>query len=156
MISPKYIILLFLGCMALVWACRPTTTPDNAADEITEALEKNNLDEARSKTDAFFARGVKLDTVAVPRLCMLSINLAKLSESATPGDDYTAQALNCYRTALRRDSVTALTFYQALGSDDFKYYILLQQLEGRVDARSAGIRSGEEGGDFLNDSTDRG
>lgn len=152
MISPKYIILLFLGCMALVWACRPTISPDNAAAEITEAFEKNNIDEARSKTDAFFARGVKLDTVAVPRLCMLSITLAKLSESATQGDDYTAQALNCYRMALRRDSVTALTFYQALGGDDFKYYNLLQQLEGRVDARSAGIRSNEEGGEYLNDS----
>lgn len=144
MISPKYIILLFLGCLALVWACRPNISPDKSAAEITEAYDKDNIDEARAKTDAFFASGIKLDTVAVPRLCMLSITLAKLSETASQGDDYTAQALNCYRTALRRDSVTAVSFYSALGGDDFKYYQLLRQLEGRVDARMEGIYPEED------------
>lgn len=143
MISPKYIILLFLGCLALVWACSPSTSPDKSAAEISEAYNKSNIDEARSKADALFASGVKLDTIAVPRLCMLSITLAKLSENAGAGNDYTAQALNCYRTALRHDSVTASSFYRALSGDDFKYYQLLQQLEGRVDARSEGIRSEE-------------
>lgn len=144
MISPKYIVLLFIACMALVWACRPNVSPDKSAAEITEAYDKDNIDEARAKTDAFFASGIKLDTVAVPRLCMLSITLAKLSESATQSDDYTAQALNCYRTALRRDSVTAVSFYGALSGDDFKYYQLLRQLEGRVDARAEGIYPEEE------------
>ena len=130
--------------MALVWACRPAVSPDKSAAEITEAYNKDNIDEARAKTDAFFASGVRLDTIAVPRLCMLSITLAKLSESSAPGEDYTAQALSCYRAALRRDSVTATSFYRALGYDDFKYYQLLQQLEGRVDARREGIRSVED------------
>jgi len=115
-----------------------------SAAEITEAYNKDNIDEARAKTDAFFASGVRLDTVSVARLCMLSITLAKLSENAIPSEDYTAQALNCYRTALSRDSVTATSFYHALRFDDFKYFQLLQQLEGRLDARREGIRSEED------------
>lgn len=130
--------------MALVWACRPVVSPDKSAAEITEAYNKNNIDRARAKTDEFFASGVNLDTVAVPRLCLLSITLAKLSEKATPGYDYTAKALNCYHAAMRRDSVTATSFYQALGGEDYKYYNLLLQLEGRVDARREGIYPEEE------------
>lgn len=149
MISPKYIILLFLGCLALVWACKPAVTPDKSAAEITEAYNQNNIAEAKSKADALFASGVKLDTIAVPRLCLLSITLAKMSENSSTTDDYTAQALNCYRSAMRRDSVTAQSFYRALGGDDLKYFYLLQQLEGRVDARKEGIRSEEESGDYI-------
>ncbi len=140
MISPKYIILLFLGCLALVWACRPNISPDKSAAEITEAYNKDNIEEACAKTHAFFASDIKLDTVAVPRLCMLSITLAKLDDSAYQGDDYITYALNCYHTAMRRDSVTALSFYRALTGDDFKYYQLLRQLdERRVDPGMEGI-----------------
>lgn len=156
MISPKYIFLLFVGCMALVWACRPSASTDRAAADITEALENDNVDAARSKADAFFASGVKLDTVAVRQLCMLSVTLAKLSESGDHSDDFAAQALQCYRVAMRRDSVAALSFYEELSPDDFKYFNLLKQLGGRVDARDAGIRANEEGGDYVNLSEEHG
>lgn len=127
MIHPKYIILFFICCMALVWACRPSTSPERIAAEVTDEY---------------------LDTVSIPQLCMQSITLAKLNETAASGEDYTALALNCYRTALRRDSASATSFYNSLNGDDFKYYQLLQQLEGRVDARKEGIYPEE--GDSIN------
>ncbi|MCM1310576.1 MAG: hypothetical protein NC301_06075 [Bacteroides sp.] len=127
MINPKYIILLFIGCMALIWACRPSVSPERVASEVTDEY---------------------LDTVSIPQLCMQSITLAKLNETANPGEDYTALALNCYRTALHRDSVAASAFYNSLGGDDFKYYQLLRQLDGRVDARTEGIYPEE--GDSIN------
>lgn len=129
--------------MALVWACRPIASPDSAAADITHAFEKDGVDAAMSKADAFFASNVRLDTVAVPRLCMLSITLAKLSESCH-NDDYAAQALNCYRCAMRRDSVSATGFYEALAADDYQYVNLLRQLGGRADARTEGIYADEE------------
>lgn len=150
MISPKFIILLIIGSLALTWACRPAATPDKAAADITEALENDNVEAARSRADAFFASGVRLDTVDVSRLCMLSVTLAKLSESGEHADDYAAQALQCYRVAMRRDSVTATSFYEALDGEDFRYVNLLRQLGGRVDARDAGIRADEEGGEYVN------
>lgn len=149
MISPKYIILLIIGCMALVWACSPAVSPDKSAAEITEAYNNESIDAAKSKADALFASGVRLDTIAVPHLCMLSITLAKLDETVSDNDDYAAQALNCYRTAMRRDSVTATTFYRALSDDDYKYYQFLKHLEGREGARREGIRSEMEAEDTI-------
>lgn len=156
MISPKYILLLILGCLALAWACRPSSTPDMAAADITAALENDDLHAARSKAEAFFASGVKLDTVDVSRLCMLSVALAKLGESGEHYDDFTAQALRCYRVAMRRDSVTATSFYESMLPDDFKYVDLLRQLGGRVDARDAGIRANEEFEEYANPSDSTG
>ncbi|MBD5415721.1 MAG: hypothetical protein HDR46_05475 [Bacteroides sp.] len=144
MINPKLIILLFIGCLALAWACKPAATPDKAAAEITEALENDNIDAARERTDAFFASGVKLDTVNIQRLCMLSVTLARLSESGEPANDYAAHALQCYRVAMRRDSVAAMAFYSSLDGDDYRYVNLLHQLGGRIDARDAGIIADEE------------
>jgi len=150
MIHYKYIILLVVGCLALAWACKPASTPDKAAAAITEALENDDLEEARSRADAFFASGVRLDAVDVSRLCMLSVTLAKLSESGEHSDDIAAQALQCYRVAMRRDSVTATSFYESFPADDFKYINFLRQLGGRVDARDAGIHADEEGDGYIN------
>lgn len=150
MISPKYIFLLIIGCLALAWACRPASTPDKSAAMITEAFDNDNVEAARNRADAFFASGVKLDTVSVPQLCMLSVTLAKLSESGDRQGDFTAQALQCYRVAMRRDSVAATSFYSSLSAEDFRYVELLRQLGGRVDARDAGIHADEEGSDVIN------
>lgn len=150
MINPKLIILLFVGCLALAWACKPAATPDKAAADITAALENNNVDAARERADAFFASGVKLDTVNIQRLCMLSVTLARLSESGEPADDYAAHALQCYRVAMRRDSVAATAFYAGLDGDDYRYVNLLHQLGGRVDARDAGIIGEEEMEEYMN------
>lgn len=144
MISPKYIILLVLGCMALVWACRPKVTPDMEAANITQAFNNNNIDEACSLADKFFSANSRLDNVSVPQLCMLSITMIKMSIKSTHADDYAAQAISCYDTAIRRDSITATTFYNALNSDDFQYFNLLQRLDGSADVRSVGIYPDEE------------
>lgn len=139
MINPKYIILLLLGCLALLWACKPANTPDQAAAQISEALDNENVDAARSKADAFFKSDVKLDTVAVPRLCRLALTLAKLSQSGEHADDYMAQALQCYRVAIARDSVTAVGFFEAMTGDDARYYRYLRQLLSSVDVRESGV-----------------
>lgn len=144
MISPKYIILFLLGCMALVWACRPSESPDKAASNITRAFENNELDAARSLADEFFSSDTKLDTVSVPHLCMLSITMAKLSLNSEHADDYAALALNCYRVAMRRDSVTTQSFYSALAPEDYQYLNLLLRLGGSADVRSVGIYPDEE------------
>lgn len=144
MINPKLIILFFVGCLALAWACKPAPSPDKAAAEISEALEGNNPDAARKLADDFFSSGVKLDAVNIPRLCMLSVTLTRLSEIADFGNDYAAHALQCYRVAMRRDSITATEFFSSLDGDDFKYSNLLHQLAGRVDARDSGITAEDE------------
>lgn len=144
MIHPKLILIFFIGCVALAWACRPAESPDKAAAAISEALEGNNLDAARKRADDFFSSGVKLDTVGIPRLCMLSVSLARLSESGEYGNGYAANALQCYRVAMRRDSVASMDFYSGLDGEDFKYANLLHQLAGRVDARDSGIIAEEE------------
>lgn len=144
MINPKLILIFFIGCLALAWACKPAASPDKAAAAISEALEDNNLDAARKRADDFFSSGVKLDTVGIPRLCMLSVTLTRLSESGDHGNDYAAHALQCYRVAMRRDSVASMEFYTNLDGDDFKYANLLQQLAGRVDARDSGIVAEDE------------
>ncbi len=143
MINPKFIILLILGCLAMAWACKPARNPDHAAASVSEAMEHNDIDAARSRADALFASGVRLDTIAVPRLCMLSVSLAKLADCGDHTTDYTAQALQCYRIAMSRDSITATSFYAALSGDDYKYAAFLRQLGRSVDARDAGIYADE-------------
>lgn len=139
MINPKLILIFLVGCLALAWACKPAASPDKAAAEISEALDGNNFDAARKKADDFFASGVKLDTVGIPRLCMLAVTLTRLGESAEHGHDYAAHALQCYRVAMRKDSVASMEFYTNLEGEDFKFANLLLQLAGRVDARDSGI-----------------
>lgn len=139
MIAPKLIILLFIGCMTLLWACNSAPTSDMAAATISEALANNDIDAARKKADEFFAPDVRLDTVGLQRLCMLSVSLTRLSQSGEHGGDYAAHALKCYDVVMRRDSVAANQFYDSLDGDDYNYANLLRQLAGRVDARSAGI-----------------
>ncbi len=147
MINPKLILIFFIACLALAWACKPAESPDKAAAEISEALEGNNLDAARKRADDFFSSGVRLDTVGIPRLCMLAVTLARLSESGEHGNDYAAHALQCYRVAMRKDSVASMTFYSNLDGEDFKYANLLHQLAGRVDARDSGIMAEDESED---------
>lgn len=139
MISPKYLILLVICCLALVWACKPSETPDKAAAEIIEAFDGDNSDAARSRADAFFKSGVQLDTVAVPRLCMLAVTLAKLSESGEHSEDYMVYAMQCYRTAMKRDSVTTIGFFEAIPADDYKYANYLRQLRRQIYVRETGV-----------------
>lgn len=147
MINPKLILIFLVGCLALAWACKPAASPDKAAAEISEALDGNNFDAARKRADNFFASGVNLDTIAIPRLCMLAVTLTRLSESADIGHDYAAHALQCYRVAMRRDSIASMEFYTNLDGEEFKYANLLLQLAGRVDARDSGILVEDESGD---------
>lgn len=156
MINPKYLILLIVCCMALVWACQPAPNPDKAASAITEALENDNVDAARSKADAFFASGVSLDTLAVPRLCVLSVTLARLSESGEHSDDYMAQALQCYRVAMRRDSITATRCFDGMPADDFRHVNFLRQLRRQVDVREHGVTVDESDISVPSDSTAHG
>lgn len=156
MINPKYLILLIVCCLALVWACKPAPNPDKVASEITEALENDNIDAARSRADAFFASGVSLDTVAVPRLCMLAVTLARLSESGEHSNDYMAQAMQCYRVAMRRDSVTATGCFDAMPADDFRYVNFLRQLRRQADVRESGVTVDESENSVPSDSTANG
>lgn len=139
MINPKLIFLLLFGTAILAWACQPKTTPDTEAGAIVEAVNSGNLDKARNRADKFMASGAELDTMSISRLCSLAIAMTKLSESGEHADDYAARALQCYRAAMARDSISATGFFNAMPQDEYKYVNMLRQLLGPITARENGV-----------------
>lgn len=139
MINPKLIILLLACTAILAWACQPRQTPDLQAGGIVEAVNAGNLEKARHLADRFLGANHSLDTVSIGRLCTVSVALIKLADESDNADVYAAQALQCFRKAMGRDSVTAAGFYDAVAPEDYRYVNTLRHLSVPVTAREKGV-----------------
>lgn len=144
MLHPKYLILLIIGCLTLAWACKPAPTASYSIRGISEALANNDVDGARSRVDALFGGGFSPDSVSVTEACLLSLQLMQLSQMPDVSNDYAAQALKCYQSAVRRDSVAARGYFDSLSAEEYAYIQLLRQLRSQVSAREAGLDAPEE------------
>ncbi len=139
MINPKLIFLLLFGTAILTWACRPGATPDSEASAIINAVGARNFDEARQRADRFFASETRLDSVSLSRLCSLSIAMTQLSEAGEHVSGYVAHALQCYRVAMARDSISATGFFEAMPREEYQYFAMLRQLLAPITARENGV-----------------
>lgn len=144
MIQSKYLILLILVAMTVAWACKPAPNAVNTTQGISEALAENNIEAARSRADALFNTDFNIEATPVNELCALSLVLARLSQTDDSGNDYAAQALKCYNSAVGRDSVAASRYFESVAPEDYTYLQLLRQLRRQVAAREAGISITEE------------
>lgn len=131
--------MLLFGAAILAWACKPSETPNDEAMAIVQAISTNKLDEARNRANQFFASKAKLDSVDVSQLCALSIAMVRLSETDKHSDGYAAQALQCYRVAMMRDSITSTGYFNSLNQDDYQHYSMLLQLSAPVSVRESGM-----------------
>lgn len=140
MIQPKVILLFLLGVAVMLWACRPAHTPESDAAEIVKAVDHNEFDRASAMANAFFSSSaaMKVDSLSIPALCNLSVALTRIDEYTEHSDDNTARALQCYRTAMARDSVSASEYYRSLPADDYRYVAFLRHLLSPITAREAG------------------
>lgn len=132
MIQSKYIILLILVTLAMMWACRPAPDAAETTRCISEALAENDAATARKCADELFAGNFNMESAPVSELCDLAVALVHLSESGTDNTDYTAQALRCYTSALERDSLAATSHFDAMSPDSYPYVQLLRQLRRQV------------------------
>lgn len=139
MTNIKLIFLLLFGTAILAWACRPGVTPDSEAAAIINAVGSRNFDEARHRADRFFASETRLDSVSLSKLCSLSIAMTQLSEAGDHVSDYVAQALQCYRAAMARDSVSATGVFEAMPREEYQYFAMLRQLLAPITARENGV-----------------
>lgn len=151
MIHYKLIILLLFFTATLAWACKPAPSAESDAADVISAVNAGNYDRAASYAEKLFGPKSKLDSVSVSKLCYLAIAMTRLSESAEHSHDFTAQALECYRAAMARDSVSAIGLFEAMPREDFQYYTLLRQLLAPIKAREAGVvyTVNEEGEDEI-------
>lgn len=156
MINLKLIFLLLFGTAVMTWACKPGVTPDSEAAAIISAVGSCNFDEARQRADRFFTSETRLDSVSLSRLCSLSIAMTQLSETGEHVSDYVAQALQCYRAAMARDSVSATGVFEAMPREEYQYFAMLRQLLAPITARENGVvyTENEEYADSIVSPTD--
>lgn len=151
MINPK-LILLFLACMSvLVWACRPTTTPEESVQQIAGAIERDNFAEATHLVKEMMGLEGELDSVSVERLCLLSSAAARLGDEspAQESEDYTGFALRCYERALQRDSAGVKAYVDEMSSEAYRYMSIVMQLKRSMDHRRLGLPYSENEEDSI-------
>lgn len=144
MIQVKYIILLIIVTLAIAWACTPIPSERKVAKGIVESLNKNDVAAAEKHAGALSDGSVDFSKSAISDLCAVSISLMKLSQSTNDGNDYAAQALKYYDTAMLKDSVSANSYFEMLGPEDYHFIHLLRQLSNQVKVREAGIFNVED------------
>lgn len=140
MVSPKLLILLLAFTLTIAWACSPAPTAQQQATNIAAALSRNDLTTARALTDQLIAAPEAIDTMRLEQLCQLSIAAAQLGEADDDdAQQYTAFALKCYETALRRDSSLTQNYVTQLPSNQFRVIETLTQLKRSTDLRQLGL-----------------
>lgn len=140
MIHTKYVILLCIVMLTIAWACKPAVTASNAAADIAEALDNNDINLAKERANALDAHFNQAEAT-VPELCGLSIELMRLSDA---DNAYAAQALQYYQAAVARDSVAASKYYEKLPNEKFGYLQMLRQLRRQIITRESGITVSED------------
>ncbi|MBD5239052.1 MAG: hypothetical protein HDS64_04675 [Bacteroidales bacterium] len=151
MINYKLIILLLAGVATLAWACKPSFTPEQTAEEITTAVSSGHYDSAIKLADELMSRGnAGLDSMKVERLCQLAVAMVKLGEHSERGDEFSAFALRCYQQAVKTNEASTEAYISELPSDDFREISLIRHLLNPVTAREAGVvySVNEEGDDI--------
>ena len=144
MIQIKYLILLIIVTLAVAWACTPVTSERKTAQGIVESLSRDDISEAKRQAHALNNHATDLSKSTVPDLCAVAISLIKLSQSVDDGNDYAAQALRYYDTAMLKDSVAANDYFEMLGPEDYNFIHLLRSLSNQVKVRESGVFNSED------------
>lgn len=154
MINYKLIILFLAGVATLAWACKPSVTPDQTAEDITMAVNAGDYDGAQKMAEELMtSRNPGLDSMRVERLCQLAVAMVRLGDHTEQSDEYSAFALRCYQQAIKSNAEATEAYVSELTTDDFREISLLKQLFVPVDAREAGVvySVDEEGDDTMHE-----
>ena len=156
MIHYKLIILLILCTGALAWACQPARTSDQTVTEINRLMGVGETEEAVALAEKIMKSNKSMDTIGTVNLCRLSVVMARLAEHTERSDEFSAYALQCYRTAVERDSATASEYFAHMPTEDFQYAELLRQLMRPIAAREMGLPfpADDEGGNAAGEEAD--
>ena len=118
-------VALLVACMSALAAC---TVGGNVSDDLAtaeQAVDTHNYDLAKSICESFVTDSTT--TLSAAELCRLSLIYMKLSDIDDP-EFNTAAATQCYRSALRSDSDSAVAYYNSVPVDEARHIEIMSQL----------------------------
>lgn len=123
----RHISATLACCLAICFtSCRPVDTTDDDIATAEQAVDASDYTLARSICESFTTDSTS--TLGVSELCRLSIIYMKLSDINNP-DINTAAATQCYQSAMRADSDSAIAFYNTLPIDEARHVEIMSQLD---------------------------
>lgn len=134
------IMMILACCLFLVAGCVGGPSSTEAVGKIDRAMDMGDHSEAQRECDRLFHNPLLLDSLSIPDLCHLAIIMADLADSSDDcRDRNAAQAVLCYRTALRRDSMATVEYLRSLDTEEYRHVYLLNQLLRPITDREDGV-----------------
>lgn len=130
--------------LTFAWACKPSVSVSDVAADIADALDTNDIALAKQRANALDGK-INEREAPISDLCGLSVELMRLSQT-DDDNEYAAQALQYYESAVSRDSVAASRYFDKLPSEKFACLQMLRQLRRQSITRQNGVTISEEYG----------
>lgn len=133
-------MICLVCCLFVAAGCVGETSSTESVGKIDRAMDLGDRLEAQRECDRLFRNPALLDSLPIDDLCHLAIIMADLADTSDDHrDGNAAQAVLCYRTALRRDSLATMSYLRSLDTEEYRHVYLLNQLLRPITDREDGV-----------------